>query len=94
MCIHYYPLPLTSSSSVQIHKMSPNHIPKIGDEICLQVITDKSISSGQVSCNGISVPSQLEQNKDKHTWHLKFRSYVIGMYKIYLLHNGLPIMSE
>ncbi len=30
------PPPLTSSSIVQIHKISPNHIPKIGDEICLQ----------------------------------------------------------
>jgi hypothetical protein len=57
-------------------------------------MTEKSFLHGQVSCNGISIPCQIDQTKDKHIWHLSFRPYIIGTYKIYVLHHGLPIMSE
>jgi hypothetical protein len=55
-----------------------------------------SISSiqGQISCNGMSVPHKLERTKDLHLWHLKFRPYVSGTYKIHLAHNGLSLISK
>ncbi|CAF4197613.1 unnamed protein product, partial [Rotaria sordida] len=90
------PPPLLSTVSsfplVHIQKILPNDIPRIGNDVCLQIITEKSSIQGKVSCNGISVPYQLEQTKDTHIWHLKFRPYVMGTYKIYLYHNGLPLM--
>jgi len=55
-----------------------------------------SISSiqGQITSNGISIPSKIERTKDSHIWHLKFRPYVAGMYKIHLVHNGLSLLSK
>jgi len=58
------------------------------------VITDKSSINSQISCNGISIPCNIHQTKDRHIWHLKFRCYVVGTYKISLFDNGLPIMSK
>jgi len=42
----------------------------------------------------MSIPCHIQQTKDAHIWHLKFRSYLVGTYKIYLFHNGLSIMSK
>lgn len=55
-----------------------------------------SISSiqGQISCNGMSVPHKIERTKDLHVWHLKFRPYVPGTYKVHLTHNGLSLISK
>ncbi|CAF3415563.1 unnamed protein product, partial [Rotaria sp. Silwood2] len=83
---------LSSFPLVDIQKMLPHDIPRIGDDICLEIITKKSSIQAKVSCNRISIPCQLEQTKDTHIWHLTFRPYVIGTYKIYLFHNRLPII--
>jgi hypothetical protein len=58
------------------------------------VITEKPSLHGQVSCNGTTIPCKLEQTKDTHIWHLKFRPNVVGTHKIYLIHNGISIMSK
>lgn len=55
-----------------------------------------SISSiqSQILYNGMSVPHKIERAKDLHIWHLKFRPYVAGTYKIHLAHNGLSLISK
>ncbi|CAF0887782.1 unnamed protein product [Adineta steineri] len=88
------PSTLSSFPLVHIQKISPNDIPRVGDDICLEIITEKSDIRGQISCNGVTVPCKLVQTKDTHIWNLKFRPYVVGTHKIYLLHNGIPIMSS
>ncbi|CAM4955218.1 unnamed protein product [Rotaria socialis] len=85
---------ISTGHTISIQKILPHDIPRIDDDVCLQIITDKSPLFGQISCNGMSVPCQVDQTKHQHTWHLKFRPNVIGTYKIHLLHNGLPIMSS
>lgn len=58
------------------------------------VITDTTSLHAQILCNGRDIPCQIQQTKDKHIWHLKFQSFVVGNYQIYLFHNGLSIMSK
>ncbi|CAF3681830.1 unnamed protein product [Rotaria sp. Silwood1] len=88
-------LPLLSSLSlVHIEKILPYNIPRIGDDVCLEIITKKSSIHAKVSCNGIFIPCQIEQTKDTHIWRLKFRPYLIGTHKIYLFHNGLSIINS
>ena len=48
----------------------------------------------QISSNGMSIPHHIERNKDSHLWHLKFRPYTSGTYKIQFTHNGLPLLSK
>ncbi|CAM4758481.1 unnamed protein product [Rotaria magnacalcarata] len=86
-----------SSSIAHIQQIAPNNIVEIGDDICLQINTENpSISSiqGQILYNGMSVPHKIERTKDLHIWHLKFRPYVPGTYKIHLVHNGLSLISS
>ena len=40
------------------------------------------------------IPHKIEQAKDSHIWHFKFRPYVPGTYKIHLVHNGLSLISK
>jgi hypothetical protein len=47
-----------------------------------------------MSCNGMSIPCKIEPTEDKHLWHLKFRPYTIGTYKVLLFHNNLSIMRK
>ena len=64
---------------------------------CVTVNTENpSLSSiqGHVSCNGMSVPHKLERTKDTSVWHLKFRPFVPGTYKVQLTHNGLALTSK
>ncbi|CAF4725477.1 unnamed protein product, partial [Rotaria magnacalcarata] len=51
-----------------MQKILPHDIPRIDDDVCLQIISDKSPLFGQISCNGMSVPCQVEQTKHRHTW--------------------------
>jgi hypothetical protein len=55
-----------------------------------------SVSSiqGQISCNGMSVPHKIERTKDPNIWHLQFRPYVPGTYKVHLTHNSLSLISK
>ncbi|CAF1050339.1 unnamed protein product [Adineta ricciae] len=87
------PSTLSAYPLVHIHKIAPNDIPRVGDDISLEIITEKSDIRGQISCNDIPIPCKLVQTKDTHIWHLKFRPYVVGTHKIHLLHNGTSIMS-
>ncbi|CAF1633249.1 unnamed protein product, partial [Adineta ricciae] len=86
-----------TSSNVRIQQILPTSTPDVGDDICLQVNTENpSFSSiqGHVSCNGMSVPHKLERTKDTSVWHLKFRPFVPGTYKVQLTHNGLALTSS
>ena len=49
---------------------------------------------GQISSNGMSIPHKIERTKELHTWHLKFRPYTSGSYKIHLTSNGLSLLSK
>ncbi|CAF3716192.1 unnamed protein product [Rotaria sordida] len=98
----YLSLPQTSktntlSSITHIQQIIPNNIPEIGDHICLQINTENpSISSiqSQILYNGLSVPHKIERTIDLNIWHLKFRPYVPGSYKINLIHNGLSLITS
>ncbi|CAF1609722.1 unnamed protein product [Rotaria sp. Silwood1] len=91
------PLSSSSTSIAHIQQIIPNNIPEIGDHICLQINTENSsISSiqSQILYNGMSVPHKIERTKDLHIWHLKFRPYVPGTYRIHLAYNGLSLISS
>ncbi|UJR31815.1 hypothetical protein I4U23_019292 [Adineta vaga] len=86
-----------TSSTVRIQQIIPSATPDIGDDICLQINTENpSLTSiqGHISCNGMSVPHKIERTKDSTIWHLKFRPYVPGTYKVHLTHNSLSLISS
>ena len=65
--------------------------------VCLLVSTENpSVTSiqSQISSNGMSIPHQIERSKDSPLWHLKFRPYTPGNYKIHLTCAGLPLLSK
>lgn len=62
--------------------------------LVLVVLTEKSSIDGQVTCEGVSIPCQIHKTDNKRLWHLKFRPFTMGIYKIHLLHLGSSIMRK
>ena len=85
VCLQSQPLRLARSDPRLQYHFSPSVSTEHPSVVSIQ---------GQISCGGMSVPCQIERNKDSPTWQLTFRPYVPGTYKIHLFHNGSSIMSK
>ena len=48
----------------------------------------------QILSDGMSIGHKLERTKDSHIWHLKFRPYTSGTFKVNLASNGLSLLSK